>query len=65
MCAYILKRSSTHELEGNSAALGVLLFIPNYNSHTPMRNPVDRAIKAMTYGAGVVGIIVLVVFQLL
>ncbi len=30
-----------------------------------MRNPVDRAIRAMTLGAGVVGLIVLIVFQLL
>ncbi len=30
-----------------------------------MRNPVDRAIRAMTVGAGLVGIIVLTVFILL
>lgn len=30
-----------------------------------MRNPVDRAIRTMTFGAGVVGLIVLMVFQLL
>jgi len=39
--------------------------IPNRYSHTPMRNPVDRAIKAMTFGAGLVGLLVLTVFQLL
>jgi len=30
-----------------------------------MRNPIDRAIRAMTLGAGVVGLILLIVFQLL
>gem|GEM_PF-560501 len=30
-----------------------------------MRNPVDRAIRAMTYGAGVVGVVLFIVFQLL
>jgi len=30
-----------------------------------MRNPVDRAIKAMTFGAGAVGLLILTVFQLL
>ncbi|MFT5515678.1 MAG: hypothetical protein ACI80V_001804 [Rhodothermales bacterium] len=30
-----------------------------------MRNPIDSAIRAMTLGAGVVGLIVLTVFQLL
>ncbi|PIQ61577.1 MAG: hypothetical protein COV99_08955 [Bacteroidetes bacterium CG12_big_fil_rev_8_21_14_0_65_60_17] len=34
-------------------------------SHAHMRNPVDRAIRTMTFGAGVVGLIVLMVFQLL
>jgi len=34
-------------------------------SHALMRNPVDRAIRTMTFGAGVVGLIVLMVFQLL
>lgn len=65
MCAYILKRSSTRGLKGIPAAQRALSFIPNLYSLTQMRNPIDRAIKAMTYGAGVVGIIILVVFQLL
>jgi hypothetical protein len=28
-----------------------------------MRNPVDRAIRAATFGAGVVSVIVFIVFQ--
>lgn len=32
---------------------------------TPMRSPVDQAIRAMTFGAGVVGLIVFIVFSLL
>lgn len=41
-----------------------------YSIHTEphsmtMRNPVDRAIKAMTFGAGAVGLLILTVFQLL
>ena len=42
-----------------------LCSIPNLHSHIPMRNPVDRAIKAMTYGVGVVGLLIFTVFQLL
>lgn len=30
-----------------------------------MKNPIDQAIKAMTLGAGIVSVIVFVVFQLL
>ncbi len=29
-----------------------------------MQNPIDRAIRALTVGAGIVGFIVFVVFQL-
>ena len=34
-------------------------------THPSMKNPVDRAIKVMTLGAGVVSIILFLVFQLL
>jgi hypothetical protein len=65
MCAYIRNNSPTYkELLLPNAQWKIYSFL-NSNSHTPMRNPVDRAIKAMTYGAGLVGLIVLIVFQLL
>lgn len=38
---------------------------PNQYPPESMRNPVDRAIRAMTLSAGIVGLIVLIVFQLL
>lgn len=36
-----------------------------YRTLSTMRNPVDRAIKAMTFGVGAVGLLILTVFQLL
>lgn len=59
MCAYI--RANSFRLVPTAAPN-----LPNQYSHPiHMRNPVDQAIKTMTLGAGVVGLIVLTIFQLL
>ena len=67
MCVYIDQRSKGRE----NVPVGpwengpLTRFLLHTEPTPPMRNPVDRAIKAMTFGAGFVGLLILTVFQLL
>lgn len=67
MCVYIDQRS----MERATVPIGpwengsLTRFLLHTEPTPPMRNPVDRAIKAMTFGAGFVGLLLLTVFQLL
>lgn len=69
MCVYIARSSKEQfAVPVGPQEKGPLNLFPLHaepHSHTPMRNPVDRAIKAMTFGAGAVGLLILTVFQLL